>query len=46
MWLKHLASTTRLIIKFLIAGSIGVLVTGLAVFVYVLDARPGGPRTP
>jgi alpha-beta hydrolase superfamily lysophospholipase len=40
MWLRHLTGTARLVIKFLAAGLTGVVITILAVFVYVLDSRP------
>lgn len=40
MWLRHLSGTARLVLKFLAAGLIGVFLTAVAVFVYVLDDRP------
>jgi len=40
MWLKHLTGTASLILKFLAAGLVGVFITVLVVFVYVLDGRP------
>jgi alpha-beta hydrolase superfamily lysophospholipase len=40
MWLRHLTGTAALLLKFLAAGLIGVFITALVVFVYVLDSRP------
>ena len=40
MWLRHITGTARLIVKFLAAGLLGVFITVLVVFVYVLDSRP------
>ncbi len=40
MWLRHLTGTARMVVKFLAAGLLGVFITVLVVFVYVLDSRP------
>lgn len=40
MWFKRIIGSARLVFQFLAVGLLGVFVTAVAVFVYVLESRP------